>query len=151
MIFMAPFVYPHLKNHPLATGSLVYQTNTTFIISRITNQRLFIIDPNSFLYAPYKLLPSVKNIFMCTLFFLFLSFSLHTFLWACGSLRESWKSFFFVHSAKLVSHVCSTCHTIFSLKSILMYHSVVNILKSCVLEFFKIKLQSSNCLYTSTK
>ena len=34
-------------------------------------------------------------------FFLFLSFSSHTFLWACRSLREPWKyfsNFLFVHS-----------------------------------------------------
>ena len=35
--FMTPFVPPHLimKNHPLGTHSLVYQTNSTFVVSRI--------------------------------------------------------------------------------------------------------------------
>ena len=66
----------------------------------------------------------------------FLSFSSHTFLWACGSLHEPRKFSLFVHSLvcplthssldefqpNLVQHfpqVCSTCHTIFSLKKTL--------------------------------
>ena len=35
--------------------------------------------------------------------------------------------------------------------AILMYHSVVKVIKNCGLEFFRIKPQSSICLYASTK
>ena len=51
-----------------------------------------------FSYAPYSGLPSINNIFMCASFFLvcfFVSFSSHTFSWACGSLHEPQKFFSF--------------------------------------------------------
>ena len=67
------------------------------------------------------------------LWFFFLSFSSHTFSWACGSLREPRKCFSFCAFTCLLithsfvngfqpnlyqpfSHVCSTCRNIFSLK-----------------------------------
>ena len=68
----------------------------TFIVSRIVDSKLVQISFTCFLYAPYKVLPSINNIFTCTSFFLcfhFLSFSLHIFSWACGSLHEPWKFF----------------------------------------------------------
>ena len=84
-----------------------------------------------FWYGCYKGIPSM-NILVC----LFLSFSSHTFLWACGSLREPQKFSLFVHSLvcpithlfldefqpNLVQNfpqVCYTCHTVFSLKKTL--------------------------------
>ena len=89
-------------------------------------------------HGRYKGLPSMNIIFKRASFFssLFLSFSSHTFSWACGSLREPRKFSFFMHSLvcpithsfldgfqpNLVQHfphVCSTCHTIFSLKKTL--------------------------------
>ena len=87
----------------------------------------------------YKGLPSMNKIFTRVSFFLLLlSFSSHTFSWACGSLREPRKIFSFVHSLvcsithsfldgfqpNLVQHfphVCSTCHTVYSLKNTLEY------------------------------
>ena len=89
-------------------------------------------------HGHYKRLPSMNIIFTHASFFscLFLSFSSHTFSWACGSLREPRKFSLFVHSLvcpithsfldgiqpNLVQHfphVCSTCHTIVSLKKTL--------------------------------
>ena len=86
----------------------------------------------------YKGLPSMKIIFThVSFFFLLLSFSSHTFSWACGSLREprnifsfcaftclSNNSFLDGFQPNLVQHfphVCSTCHTVFSLKNTLEY------------------------------
>ena len=46
-----------------------------------------------FSYAPYKVLPSINNIFTRASFFLFVSFSSHTISWACRSLREPRKFF----------------------------------------------------------
>ena len=88
-----------------------------------------------FLYGRYNGLPSMNNIFMRTSFSYSCFFHFHRtlFSWACGSLREPRKFSLFVHSLvcpithsfldefqpNLVQHfpqVCSTCHTIFSLK-----------------------------------
>ena len=80
---------------------------------------------NSFL--PSKNILGARRFFLSNTFFL--SFSSHTFSWACGSLCEPRKFFsnsLFVHSfvCSLISqpnfyqhfsHVCPTCHTIFSL------------------------------------
>ena len=90
-------------------------------------------------HGRYKGLPSMNIIFTrASFFFLFLCFIFHRtlFSWACGSLREPRKFSLFVHSLvcpithsfldgfqpNLVQHfpqVCSTCHTIFSLKKTL--------------------------------
>ena len=129
-------MHPHSKNHPPGTHSLVYKTNSTFIVSTIFNLRFFAIDHTAFPQVPYKLPPSINNIMRVSFFsfFLILSFSSHTFLWACGSLyepRKFFSNFLFVHSFVCAithlflngfqpnfyqhfSHVCPTCH-IFSL------------------------------------
>ena len=127
----------HLCAHtPLNTNSPVYYTNSTFIVSTITSQQLVQIIFTSFLFGRYKELPSMNNIFACmSFFFLFVCFiSSHTFSWACGSLCEPRSFSLFVHSLvcpithssldgfqpNLVQHfphVCSTCHTVFSLKN----------------------------------
>ena len=92
----------------------------------------------SFLYGCYKGLPSMNNIFMSASFSYSCFFHFHCtlFSWACGSLREPQKFFLFVYSLvcpithsfldefqpNLVQHfpqICSTCHTIFSLKKTL--------------------------------
>ena len=44
-------------------------------------------------YAPYKVLPSIKTFLRSFFLCFFLSFSLHTFSWACGSLYEPRKYF----------------------------------------------------------
>ena len=95
-------------------------------------------DPfTSSYHVAYKPLPSIKNIFTRALIFL-VSFLISStpFSWACGSLCEPQKFFFFVHllvcpithsyldgfQPNLVQHsphVCSTCHTVFSLKNTL--------------------------------
>ena len=115
-----PFVHPCSKHHPHGTYLLIYQTNSTFYVSRIVDLKSFDIHYMSFLHAPYKLLP--PNNFSLFL----LSFSSHTFLWACGSSREPRKyflNFIFVHftclsnnpliSAKLVSALLP-CMLLFS-------------------------------------
>ena len=110
-------------------------------MSIIVSLRLVQIVFTSSSHGCYKGLPSMNIIFTYASFFLclLLSFSSHTFrglAGACGSLREPWKFSLFVHSLvcpithsfldgfqpKLVQHfpqVCSTCHTIFSLKKTL--------------------------------
>ena len=64
-----PFVCPHSKNHLLFTHSLIYYTNSTFILSTIINLKLVDIHGMSFLCVSYKRPPSTKNIFMCASFF----------------------------------------------------------------------------------
>ena len=134
-----PFVRPRSRHHPLNTNPPIYYTNSTFIVSTIISQQLKQIVFTGFLFGHYKGLPSMNNIFMRTSFFLicfFVSFSSHTFSWACGSLCEPQSFSLFVHSLvcpithsspggfqpNLVQHfphVCSTCHTVFSLKNTL--------------------------------
>ena len=137
---MARFMRPRSKNHPLNTNTPVYYTNSTFIVSTIISQQLVQIAFTGFLFGRYKGLPSMNNTFTCASFFLIilLSFSSHTFSWGCGSLREPRNIFSFCAftclsnnslislwiSAKLGSalpHVCSICHTVFSLKNTLEY------------------------------
>ena len=104
---MAPIRAPTLENHPPGTHSLVYKTNSTFIVSTIINLRFFVIDHTAFLQAPYKLPPSIKNILHARRFFLIilLSFSSHTF---CGSLCKPRK--FFSNSLFVHSLVCAITH-----------------------------------------
>ena len=96
---------PRLKNHPPGTHSLVYKTNSTFIVSTIIDLRFFPIDHTAFPQAPYKLTPSINNIFTCASFFslflilsLFLSFIfiVHFFvgLWGLGGACVNPGSFF---------------------------------------------------------
>ena len=97
---------------------LIYKTNSTFIVSTIIDLKLIDIHGTSFPHSPYKLLPSTKHNFthmslFLILLLILLSFSSHTFSWACGSLYmcESQKFLYlciFVQylswiSAKLVS------------------------------------------------
>ena len=121
----------------------VYYTNSTFIVSTIVSQQLVQMVFTSFLFGCYKGLPYMNNIFTLASFFscLFVSFSSHTFLWTCESLQYMNPGNFslFVHSLvcpithssldgflpNLVQHfphVCSTCHTVFSLKNTLEYY-----------------------------
>ena len=134
---------PRSRNHPLNTNSPVYYTNSTFIVSTIVSQQLVQIVFTGFLFGRYKGLPSMNNIFTRASFFLILllillSFSSHTFSWAWESLREPQKFSLFVHSlvcpitrsffdgfqpnlVQHFTHICSTCHTVFSLKNTLEY------------------------------
>ena len=109
------------KTIPLAPiDSFTKQTASysTFSVSRIIGLMFTMI---TFLHAPYKLLPSIKNILSaCHLF------SLHHTLFV--DLREFFELFFHAFtclpnnsliSHQHFSHVCSTCHTIFCLKKTL--------------------------------
>ena len=104
-----------------------------FIVSTIVFSKLVQIVFTSYLFGYYKRLPFMNNIFMCVSFFLtlitiLLLFSLHTFLWAAGAYMNPRRFSLFVHSnndgfqPNLVQHfphVCSTCHSVFSLKKTL--------------------------------
>ena len=63
----------HAQNHPPGTHSLVYKTNSTFIVSIIIDLRFFAIDHTAFPEAPYKFPPSINNIFTCASYFFFVS------------------------------------------------------------------------------
>ena len=106
---------------------------STFNVSRIVDSKSFDIHYLSFPHVPYKHLPPNKSILGTHRFSLFLlSFSLHTFLWACGSSCEPRKYFSIIFLCSLIthsflngfqpnlyqhfSHVCSTCLAIFSMK-----------------------------------
>ena len=131
---------PRSKNYPLGTHSLAYKTNSTFIVSTIIDLRFFAINHIAFPQAPYKLTPSINNIFTHASFFsLFLI--LYFFHFHCTLFRglagacvnpESFSNSLFVHSFVCTithlflngfqpnfyqhfSHVCPTCHIIFSL------------------------------------
>ena len=67
-----------LENHLLATHSLIYQTNNTFIVSRIVDLKFGKTHPTNFLCVPYKLLPPIKSILMHKSHFsFFVSFHFH--------------------------------------------------------------------------
>ena len=127
---------------------------------------------------------------MRIVFFLFISFSSHTFFVGLRELCEPWKFSLFVHSLvcpithilqpNLVHHsphVCSTCHTVFSLKNtlecvcerllhcrlifaitwtpdksqcILMYHSVVGVKKIVGLNFLKLSFKVASAYTYAT-
>ena len=127
----------HAQNHPLSTNTPVYYTNSTFIVSTIVSQQLVQIVFTGFLFGRYKGLPSMNNIFTCTSFFLIIHFHRILFRGLAGAYMNP-RSFLFVHSLvcpithsflngfqpNLVQHfpyVCSTCHTVFSLKNTLEY------------------------------
>ena len=100
---------PRSKNHPPSTHSLVYKTNITFIISTIIDLRFFAINHTAFPQRPINsLLPPITFLCVCHFFSLFLSFLLHTFLWACRSLCEPQK--FFSNSIFVHSFVCAIPH-----------------------------------------
>ena len=87
---MAPVHVPTLEK--LSPWHLFTQfTNSTFIVSRIIGLKSFDTHDMSFPHAPYKLLPSIKNVLGTRCFsFIFITH----FLWACGSLHEPRKYFF---------------------------------------------------------
>ena len=134
---MAPVRAPMLtKPSPWYTNSPVYQTNSTFIVSRIVNQHLVEICFTSSSRVAYKPLPSIKNIFTYASFFSCFIFIIHLFHGLAGAYVNPGSFSFFVHSLvypithshldgfqpNLVQHsphVCSTCHTVFSLKNTL--------------------------------
>ena len=134
---LRPFVCPCSRNHPLNTNSPVYYTNGTFIVSTIVSQQLVQIVFTGFLFGHYKGLPSINNIFTCVLIFssAFI-FIAHFFRGLAGAYMNPVIFSLFVHSLvcplthssldgfqpNLVQHfphVCSTCHTVFSLKNTL--------------------------------
>ena len=115
-------------------------TNSTFIVSTIASQQLVQIVYISFLFGCYKGLPSMNNIFTRTPFFLFVSmflcfiFIAHFFRGFAGACMNPGSFSLFMYSLvcpithssldgfqpNLVQHfphVCSTCHTVFSLKN----------------------------------
>ena len=123
---------PCSKNHPLNTNSPVHYTNSTFIVSTIVSQQLVQIVFTGLLFGHYKGLPSMNITFTCALFF---HFHRTLFSWSCRSLHEL-RKIFSVHSfvcpithssldgcqpnlVQYFPHVCSTCHTVFSLKNTL--------------------------------
>ena len=127
---------PRSRNHPINTNTSVHYTNSTFIVSTIVSQQLVEIVFTGFLFGRYKGLPSINNIFTCASFFSLFHFHRTLFLWACGSLLDPGRFSQFVYSLvcaithssldgfqpNLVQHfphVCSTCHTVFSLKNTL--------------------------------
>ena len=128
------------KNHPINTNTPVHYTNSTFIVSTIVSQQLVQIVFTSFLFERYKGLPSINNIFTHVSFFssLFLCFIFiaHFFRGLAGACVDPGIFSQFVYSLvcaithssldgfqpNLVQHfphVCSTCHTVFSLKNTL--------------------------------
>ena len=125
---------PRLINHPLNTNSPIYYTNSTFIVSTIVSQQLVQIVFTSFLFGRYKGLPSFNNIFTRAFFScLFVTFHRTQLAGACvnpGSfslfvhslvcpITHSYLDGFQPNLVQHFPHVCSTCHTVFSLKNTL--------------------------------
>ena len=135
-------VLPVNNSLPVNIYSLVYYTNSTFIVSTIVSQQLVQIVFTGFLFGRYKGLPSMNNTFTCASFF---SNSNSTFIFIAHFFRELTGAYvnpgifsLFVHSLvcpithssldgfqpNLVQHfphVCSTCHTVFSLNNTFEY------------------------------
>ena len=129
---------PRSKNHPVNTSSPVHYTNSTFIVSIIVSQQLVQIVFTGFLFGRYKGLPCMNNTFTHVSFFsnsnsTFI-FIAHFFRGLAGASVNPGRFSLFVHSLvcpithssldgfqpNLVQHfphVCSTCHTVFSLKN----------------------------------
>ena len=118
------------KTIPLTFYSLVHYTNSTFMVSTIISQQLVQI------FGHYKGLPSMNNTFTRALFFSNSNFHFHRTLFRglAGAYVNPGIFSLFVHSLvcpithssldgfqpNLVQHfphVCSTCHTVFSLKN----------------------------------
>ena len=126
---------PRSKNYPINTNTSVHYTNSTFIVSTIVSQQPVEIVSTNFLFGRYKGLPSINNIFTRVVFFLcfFVSFSSHTFSWACVNpgrfsqfvyslvcpITHSSLDGFQPNLVQHFPHVCSNCHTVFSLKNTL--------------------------------
>ena len=130
------------KNHALNTNSPIYYTYSTFIVSTIVSQQLVQIVFTSFLFGRYAGLSSMNNILHVRRFFSNYSsyFNFHHTLFhgLAGAYMyvNPGRFSLFVHSLvcpiihssldrfqpNLVQHfphVCSTCHTVFSLKNTL--------------------------------
>ena len=129
---------PRSKNHPVNTSSPVHYTNSTFIVSTIVSQQFVQIVFTGFLFGRYKGLPSINNTFTHASFFsnsnsTFI-FIAHFFRGLAGAYVNPGRFFLFVHSlvcpithlsldgfqpnlVRHFLHVCSTCHTVFSLKN----------------------------------
>ena len=123
---------PRSKNHPPDTNSPVYYTNSTFIVSTIIDLQSIILFCHT---RPINaLLPSIifyARIVFSSLFvsFIFiahffvglqepartLKFSLFVHSHVC-QITHSFLNRFQPNLCQHFSHVCSTCHTIFSLK-----------------------------------
>ena len=123
---------PRSRNHPI---------NTNTPVSTIVSQQLVEIVFTGFFFGRYKGLPSINNIFTRASFFyssLFLCFIFiaHFFRGLAGACVNPGRFSQFVYSLvcaithssldgfqpNLVQnfpHVCSTCHTVFSLKNTL--------------------------------
>ena len=130
---MAPIRAPTLENDPLAPiHPFTKQSVPSMHQELFTRSLLRSFSPVLCVCLIKGFLPSITFLCVCHFFLLclFLSFSSHTFSWACGSLREPWKFFSFcaftcmsnnslISQPNLCQHfsnVCSTCHSIFSLK-----------------------------------
>ena len=132
-----PFVHPCSQNHPLAPiHTFTKQIHSTFIVSRIIDQHLVAICFTNSSHAAYKPLPSlgVGHFFLVSFFLHFLA---HLFRGLAGAYMNPTRLSVLVHSLvcsithsfldgfqpNLVQHfshiVCSTCHTVFSLKKTL--------------------------------
>ena len=129
---------PRSKNHPVNIYSCVHYTNSTFIVSTIVSQQLVQIVLTGFLFGHYEGLPFMNNTFTRALFFsnsnsTFI-FIAHFFRGLTGAYVNPGRFSLFVHSIvclithssldgfqpNLVQHfphVCSTCHTVFSLNN----------------------------------
>ena len=97
-VYWHPFVCPHSKTIPLAPINPFTKQIVPSLCPESFTQSFIKIVFTSFLQAPYKVLPTISYIFMCTLFLFscfFLSFASRTFSWACRSLCEPWKFFSF--------------------------------------------------------
>ena len=82
------FVCTSLKCYPTGTLSLIYQTNSTFIVSTLIDLKFIEIGLTAFLYVPYKVIHSTKIFLKVCCFFPSVSFFIFIthFLWACHSV-----------------------------------------------------------------
>ena len=126
---------PHWINHILTTNKPAYLTNSTFIVFIIISLRLEQIAFTVSEDECYKGLLSMNNILRACHFFFF-HFHHTLFRELAGAYMNPGRFSLFVHSLvcpithsfldgfqpNLVQHfprVCSTCHTVFSLKNTL--------------------------------
>ena len=137
--FMVPVVRLRMMNHPFPPNSPVYWRISTFIDRRINIPKLIEISSAILLIQPYKCFPVTTKNFMRQSF---LSFFLSSFIFIAHFFRGlagafvnpgSFLNSLYIYSLVCLithsflhgfqpnlyqhfSYVCSTCHTIFSLK-----------------------------------